>query len=91
MHIDQAHLGYISIQVIRECVPAVARPDGPYNTYPCLTGGSVPIRPCNSPYGQYARLYWPSPSYRGGHRGINEDNFSQSGDDYKLFTRKEAQ
>ena len=24
---------------------------------------------------------------RGGHRGINEDNFSQSGDDYKFFKR----
>ena len=25
--------------------------------------------------------------HRGGHRGINEDNFSQSGDDYKFFKR----
>ena len=26
--------------------------------------------------------------HRGGHRGINEDNFSQSGDDYKFFTKQ---
>jgi len=25
--------------------------------------------------------------HRGGHRGINEDNFSQSGDDYKFFPK----
>ena len=88
MHIDQAHLGlhqhtgYSRVRTgcstPRWTIQYVSMPDGRFRANPPLPLVVWAICAALSAVA----------IHRGGHRGINEANFSQSGDDYKFFTKQ---
>ena len=88
MHIDQAHLGLhqhtgcsrvrTGCSTPRWTIQYVSMPDGRFRANPPLPLVVWAICAALSAVA----------IHRGGHRGINEANFSQSGDDYKFFTKQ---
>ena len=88
MHIDQVHLGlhqhagYSRVSTGRSTprwtIQYVSMPDGRFRAN----------RPLPLVVWAICAALSAVAIHRGGHRGINEDNFSQSGDDYKFFTKQ---